>query len=59
MHPVDSIPRISWGKYFRDDNLIKMPLSVQVHHALMDGFHVGRYFQQVQKYLDTSESWIE
>jgi chloramphenicol O-acetyltransferase type A len=59
MHPVDSVPRFSWGKYFTDDDRIKMPLSVQGHHALMDGFHVGRYFQQVQKYLDTLESWIE
>jgi chloramphenicol O-acetyltransferase type A len=29
-----------------------MPLSVQVNHALMDGIHVGRYYGQVQAYLD-------
>jgi len=55
MNPVDSVPRISWGKYFEEAGRIKMPLSVQVHHALMDGLHVGRYFIRVQEYLDHPE----
>lgn len=59
MHPVDSVPRFSWGKYFQEGSLIKLPFSVQAHHALMDGFNIGRYFQQVQKYLEMPESWIE
>lgn len=58
MHPVDSVPRISWGKYFGEDGKILMPLSVQAHHALMDGFHVGRYFKQAQMYLDSAQSWL-
>jgi chloramphenicol O-acetyltransferase type A len=29
-----------------------MPLSVQGHHALMDGVHAGRFFEQAQRYLD-------
>ena len=52
MNPVDSIPRIAWGKFFKQAGRKKMPLSVQVHHALADGIHVGRYFNQVQEYLD-------
>ena len=35
-----------------------MPFSVQAHHALMDGFHVGRYFQQAQNYLDSPNIWM-
>ncbi len=52
MHPVDSVPRITWGKIFEEGTRLKMPLSVQVHHALMDGVHVGRYFTQLQQSLD-------
>jgi chloramphenicol O-acetyltransferase type A len=52
MNPVDSIPRISWGKYFEENGRIKLPLSVQVHHALVDGMHVGEYFRIVQEMLD-------
>jgi chloramphenicol O-acetyltransferase type A len=43
-HPVDSVPRVAWGKFFAEGNRLKMPLSVQVHHALMDAIHVGRYY---------------
>lgn len=53
MHPADSIPRIAWGKFLEEGDRKKMPLSVQVHHALMDGLHVGRYYQRVQELLDT------
>jgi len=56
-HPIhlqrpDSVPRFTWGKFFADGRRLKMPLSVQVHHALMDGLHVGRYYEWVQDYLD-------
>lgn len=50
----DNIPRISWGKYVKEkDGRIMMPLSVQVHHALMDGYHVGMFFEKMEKYLDS------
>ena len=45
---VDSNPKISWGKYFKRDGRTLTPFSVQVHHGLMDGQHVGRYFEQLQ-----------
>jgi chloramphenicol O-acetyltransferase type A len=56
MHPVDSVPRISWGKFYPEGERLKMPLSLQAHHALMDGLHLGRYYEQVQTYLDLPES---
>jgi len=58
MHPmhyslVDSVPRISWGKYFEQNGQIMMPLGVQAHHALVDGSDMGAYFMKVQLLLDT------
>lgn len=50
-HPADYIPRFAWGKYFQEGELLKMPLSVQGHHALMDGIHMGRFYAEVQDYL--------
>jgi chloramphenicol O-acetyltransferase type A len=50
-HPADSIPRFAWGKYFQEGDAWKMPLSVQGHHAIMDGIHVGRYYETLQDYL--------
>ncbi|MEM8529444.1 MAG: chloramphenicol acetyltransferase [Chloroflexota bacterium] len=57
MNPVDSIPRLTWGKVFKEQNLWKMPLSVQAHHGLMDGLHAGRYFEQVQEVLNEPQ-WL-
>lgn len=48
----DSIPIVVFGKYFENSQKIQMPLSVEVHHALMDGIHVGKYFQLFQSYID-------
>lgn len=56
-HPIalnkdDSVPRISWGKYFRQGEKWMMPFSVQASHALMDGVHVGKYVSKLQEYID-------
>jgi len=51
LHPTDSIPRFAWGKYFVESESLKMPLSAQGHHALMDGLHMGRFYAKVQEYL--------
>lgn len=44
-----SVPRIVFGGLFDDGGgRSNMPVSVEVHHALMDGLHVGRYFMGLQ-----------
>lgn len=55
LHPADSVPRFAWGKIFEEGESRKMPLSVQGHHALMDGIHVGRYYLHVQDDLNRPE----
>ena len=59
LHPVDSVPRFAWGKFFEQDNQIKMPLSVQGHHALMDGLHMGKFYEYVQYHLDKPDYFSE
>ncbi|MCC5893424.1 tetratricopeptide repeat protein [Exiguobacterium sp.] len=48
----DSVPRIAWGKFMPSGDRLTMPLSVQAHHALVDGVHVGRYYERLQVWLD-------
>jgi len=57
--PADSVPRFAWGKFFEEGDALKMPLSVQGHHALMDGLHVGRYFDLAQDYFRQPEIILE
>ena len=47
----DSIPKIVFGKYQQEGDQYWMPVSVEVHHALMDGYHVGLYFEQLQDWI--------
>ncbi len=47
-HPCDSVPRISWGKFFEQNGRTLMPLAVQAHHAIVDGRHMGNYFMLIE-----------
>ncbi len=47
------IPKFMIGKHFEQDHKLLLPLSIEVHHALMDGFHVGEFFNLLQEKLDT------
>ena len=58
LNPADSVPRFAWGKFFEDGDFLKMPLSVQGHHALVDGIHVGKFYAEVQDYLHHPDSFL-
>lgn len=47
-----SVPKITFGKMIRENDKIWLPVDVHVNHALMDGFHVGRFFEQFQNLLN-------
>lgn len=61
-HPVqgpdDSFPRVAWGKFHERDGRWFMPFNVQVHHALADGLHLGKFYQLIQETFDGFESLI-
>jgi chloramphenicol O-acetyltransferase type A len=50
-----SIPRLTFGKFFDQNGRKLMPVSVEVNHALMDGLHVGRFFEKFQSLLNNYE----
>ncbi|MEM1319931.1 MAG: chloramphenicol acetyltransferase [Bacteroidota bacterium] len=56
--PVDSVPRIAWGKFRAADEQTWMPLAVQAHHALVDGIHIGRFFTKMQEMLDQPAAYL-
>lgn len=47
----DSVPKIAFGKFTPENQRILLPISVEVHHALMDGLHVGRYLTRLEEAL--------
>lgn len=46
---TQTVPRIVFGKIFDDGSVKKMPVSVEANHAVMDGLHVGKFFNQFQE----------
>lgn len=53
--PADSVPKIVFGKY-RIGDVLRMPVSVEVHHALMDALHVARFLDHFQRICDAPQS---
>jgi chloramphenicol O-acetyltransferase type A len=52
----DSIPKIAFGKFTSQADRTMLPISVEVHHALVDGFHVGKYLNRLgEAFADPSE----
>lgn len=56
-----SVPSFGWGKYYKenyidDDGTIKqrykMPVTLMVNHALVDGKQVCDFFNELQKYIN-------
>jgi chloramphenicol O-acetyltransferase type A len=45
------LPIFTTGKYFEQNNTIQLPLSIQVHHAVCDGFHVARFINAFQEQI--------
>lgn len=49
---ADSVPKISFGKLFSQHEKKMMSVSINAHHGLMDGLHVGRYLDLFQQLLN-------
>ena len=47
----DSIPRIVFGQAVREGRRVKMPVAVEVHHALADGLDMARFFDRFKQEL--------
>ena len=48
----DCIPRISWGKIVHEGDRHVMSMTIEVHHAIADGLHVGQFFDAAQTALN-------
>ena len=48
----DSCPKISVGKMTDVEGHKQMPLAIQVHHALVDGYHLGLFLDKLQLLLN-------
>ena len=46
------LPIFTMGKFFERDGKRFLPLAIQVHHAVCDGYHMGAFVEKLQEYID-------
>lgn len=45
------LPVFTMGKFYEENGRRFLPLSVQVHHAVCDGFHLCRFLMELQELI--------
>jgi chloramphenicol O-acetyltransferase type A len=50
--PTDSVPRVSWSKFIEVNGRKILNLSIEAHHGLVDGIHLGKLIESLQKHLN-------
>jgi len=56
-HPIvatkkDSVPGLSWGKYFKENERVLLPYSVQLNHCFADAIHVAQFKELLERLLE-------
>ena len=48
----DSCPKFSFGKMTDENGVKKIPMAVYVHHGLIDGYHLGLFFEEFERLMN-------
>lgn len=51
------IPIFTAGRFYEEGGRILIPLSLQVHHAVIDGYHASRFLSELQDFLSDVDVW--
>lgn len=54
----DLLPIMTIGKYIEAGERTLMPLAIQVHHAVCDGYHLGQFVAAVRELATSVEDWL-
>ncbi len=49
------LPIFTMGKYYQEQERHWLPLAIQVHHAVCDGFHVSRFVSELQDLISQKD----
>lgn len=52
------LPIITGGKYVEKEKAKILPVSVQLHHAVCDGYHASLFMNSLQSLADDCEEWL-
>ena len=49
--PLQSVPRMTWGRYSNEGGRLIMPFTLEVNHAFADGLHAGEFYRHLEARL--------
>ena len=52
------LPVIQAGKFFEKEERKMMPLSITVHHAVADGYHVSEFLEKFKTHMACPQNWM-
>ena len=52
-------PMVTWGKYITCDNKIIIPLTLQIHHAVADGYHCSLFYNDIEQIIMNPEKYLK
>lgn len=52
------LPIVTGGKYSQVNDELFLPVSLQIHHAVCDGYHASVFMNGLQRLADDSAEWI-
>ena len=55
----DSNPRFSWGKFTEENGRVTLPVSLFINHALADGWHVTRFYRNLDRELAEMTAYFQ
>ncbi|MGN7940475.1 type A chloramphenicol O-acetyltransferase [Metabacillus niabensis] len=53
------LPIITAGKFIKKGDSIYLPVSLQVHHSVCDGYHAGLFMNTLQELAHRSSDWLK
>lgn len=51
-------PFVMVGKFFEFGEKLLLPVSISVHHATCDGYHVSMFFKELQELCNKPDRWM-
>lgn len=52
------LPIITIGKFYSENNKIYIPVALQLHHAVCDGYHASLFMNEFQDIIHKVDDWI-
>ena len=53
------LPIFTFGKFILEDKKCLIPLAIQVHHAVCDGFHLCRFIDRFQEIINDEKTFLD